>query len=477
MAKTSLSLFLILITVSLSGQRILTKKYTPAQCIHMMDEAAEALRSFQPGVYRYHTREDFNRYLDSVKATVQVPLTELELYRKLKPLVSRTGCLHTDLITAVNYKGFLNKFPNLLPLQVYCEGERAFVVKNYTTNNGIVAGDEIVAINGRSMPDVLRPLLAAIPSDGYNKTMKYLALYHMFPLWYRSIIEVAGTFTVTIKHNGIPSVHVLPGALKKNIEQDGFLRELHYAKQLEFNIAGNTGILTIHTFANSLIRKGDQHFKAFIDRTFEALNEKGVPDLIVDLRYNTGGSDANAAYFTRFFFDKPYRYWDRIEVTEKVAGKIRGLAGIWYRKPVKKDSTWLWQKGRRVRDFDFYEEQYPAPNAYKGNVYVLINGFCMSSCADVAGVLSYNRKAVFIGAETGGGFQGNNSGIMPGENLRPSKMVLTIPLQQYFTAVDAGMNFGRGTLPDYPVTMTIDELTSGIDKPMKVAMDLIRSRQ
>ncbi|MCD2424621.1 S41 family peptidase [Niabella pedocola] len=477
MAKTSLLLFLILMTSSLLGQQILTKKYTPEQCIRMIQEAADALRSFQPGVYRYHTREDFDRYLDSIKATVQAPLTELELYRKLKPLVSRIGCLHTDLVTAVNYKGLLNKTPNLLPLQVYGTGERAFVVKNYTTNNGIVAGDEIMAINGRPMPDVLRQLLAAIPSDGYNQTMKYLALYHMFPLWYRSIIEVADTFTVTIKHNGIPSVYVLPAAQKKNIEQDGFLRELHYPRQLEFNITGNTGVLTIHTFANSLIRKGDQNFKVFIDRAFAALNAKGIPDLIVDLRYNTGGSDANAAYFTRFFFDKPYRYWYRIEVTEKVAGKIRGLAGIWYRKPVKKDSTWLWQKGKRVRDFDFYEQQYPSENAYKGNVYVLINGFCMSSCADVASVLSYNRKAVFVGTETGGGFQGNNSGIMPGINLRPSKMVLTVPLQQYFTAVDPEMNVGKGTLPDLPVIMTIDELARGIDKPMEAAMDLIRSRQ
>jgi hypothetical protein len=37
----------------------------------------------------------------------------------------------------------------------------------------------------------------------------------------------------------------------------------------------------------------------------------------------------------------------------------------------------------------------------------------MSLCADVAAILSFNKKAICIGQQTGGGYQGNNSGLMP----------------------------------------------------------------
>lgn len=473
MTKAVLSLSLAFVSHVLFAQKALNKKYSPDRCISIIDRAARELESSQPGVYRYHSSLAFKQYLDSIKSTVKMPMTELELYRKLKPLVARIGCLHTDLTTAGNYKGWLDKSPNLLPLQVYCEGNRAFVVKNYGNNKAIAPQDEILSINGHKIQEVIKTLLAAIPSDGYNQTMKYLALYHMFPTWYRSIIEVTDTFSVRMKHDSDEVTYVIPAVRKRDIVSDGFLTEFRHRKQLEFEVTDNIGFLTIHTFANSAIKRGNQYFKEFIDKTFEELNTRGVPNLVIDLRYNTGGSDVNAAYFSSFFFDTPYRYWDRIEVTEKIAKQIKGLASIWYRKPVQRDTSWLWQKGKRVKDFDFFEVQQPSANPYKGKVYILINGFCMSSCADVAGVLSYNKKAVFIGTETGGGYQGNNSGIMPGVNLRPTKMVLTVPLQEYFTAVDPKINFGQGTMPDYPAKTGIDEIVKGVDKPMEIAIELI----
>jgi hypothetical protein len=465
---------LILSAPLASAQEALSRKFSAEQCIHVIDDAAEALTSYHPGLYRYHPEQYFNRRVDSIKASVKAPLTELELYRKLKPLVSGIGCLHTELVTALNYKGYLDDRPNLLPFRLYFDGDRAFVIKNYSGNKAILPGDELISINGRSVPAMLAMLLPAIPSDGYNLTMKYRSLYHSFPTWYRSIIEVTDTFSIAVAGNGGHAGYKISAAKKSAIEEDGFLREIRYPRQLTFKIENNTGFLSVHTFANSAIKKGGQQFRAFIDNAFREMNAKGIPNLIIDLRYNTGGSDANAAYLCSYFFDRPYRYWSRIEVTDKIAHKIRGLASLWYRKPVYRDSMWLWQKAKRVNDFDFYEEQQPAPSHYTGKTYILINGFCMSSCADLAAVLSYNKKAVFIGEETGGGFQGNNSGIMPGVNLKPTKMVLTVPLQEYFTAVDPAANAGSGTVPDYPVKMTLNDVLQNTDKPMEAALELVR---
>lgn len=67
----------------------------------------------------------------------------------------------------------------------------------------------------------------------------------------------------------------------------------------------------------------------------------------------------------------------------------------------------------------------------------------MSSCADVAAILSYNKKAIFIGQETGGGYQGNNSGMIPDSKMQPFNFTLSVPLQKYFNYVDTSKNIGR----------------------------------
>jgi hypothetical protein len=126
---------------------------------------------------------------------------------------------------------------------------------------------------------------------------------------------------------------------------------------LEFRIENNIGFLTIHSFAQTEIKKAKQNFKEFIDRAFTEMKINKIQSLVVDLRDNTGGSDPYAAYFTSYFFDKPFRYWDRIEVTDAIAREIKGITlKLFYRKPIQKDSVWLWQRAKHVRDFDFLIE-------------------------------------------------------------------------------------------------------------------------
>ena len=440
-----------------------------------VDEMTKELSIKHPGFYRYNSKDDFNKYIDSIKSTIKDSLTELESFLKLKPIITKIHCLHSGISLPKEYKDYLNQQPNLFPFQVYFNDNKAYVVKNYSATTSILAGDEILSINGQSIDKITAQLLSLIPSDGYNLTMKYRTLYLQFPSWYRSI-DLSENFATVIKQNNIEKTYQIKGAKFNDIVQDGFLREPARTKQLEFKIENNIGFLTIHSFAQTDIKKTKQDFKEFIDQTFTEIKTNKIQNLIVDLRDNTGGSDPYAAYFTSYFFDKPFRYWDRIEVTDAIAKEIKGVVlKLYYRKPIQKDNVWLWQKAKRVRDFDFYEEQKPAQNNFSGKTYVLINGFCMSSCADVAAILSFNKKATFIGQETGGGYQGNTSGMIPDSKVQPFDFTLTVPLQKYFNSVDTLKNIGRGTMPDHAVNMTINEILKGEDKELQTTLDLIKS--
>lgn len=440
-----------------------------------IDEMTKELSIKHPGFYRYNSKGDFDKYIDSIKSTIKDSLTELESFLKFKPIITKIHCLHSGISLPKEYKDYLNQQPNLFPFQVYFNDNKAYVVKNYSATTSILAGDEIISINGQSIDKITAQLLSLIPSDGYNLTMKYRTLYLQFPSWYRSI-DLSENFTTIIKQNNIEKTYQIKGAKFNEIVQDGFLREPARTKQLEFKIENNIGFLTIHSFAQTDIKKAKQEFKEFIDQAFTEIKTNKIQNLVVDLRDNTGGSDPYAAYFTSYFFDKPFRYWDRIEVTEAIAKEIKGIAlKLYYRKPIQKDSVWLWQKAKHVHDFDFYEEQQPAQNNFSGKTYVLINGFCMSSCADVAAILSFNKKATFIGQETGGGYQGNTSGMIPNSKVQPFDFTLTVPLQKYFNSVDTLKNIGRGTMPDYAINMTINDILKGNDKELQKTIDLIKS--
>ncbi len=469
------TLFIVHISIAQTQTSDYAYQKFPADTVKTtIDAITKELSLKQPGFYRYTSKEDFNKYIDSVKFTIKDSLTELEAFLKLKPIITKIHCLHTGISLPQDYKDYLNLQPNLFPFQVYFSDNKVYVVKNLSNNKSILPGNEIISINGQNIDKIISQLLTLIPSDGYNLTMKYRALYYQFPSWYRNI-DLTENFTVAVKQNNIEKTYQVKGAKYNDVATDGFLKEPVRTKQLEFKVENNIGFLTIHSFAQTDIKKCNQDFKGFIDNAFAQIKTNNIQNLVVDLRDNTGGSDPFAEYFTTYFFDKHFRYWDRIEVTESIANEIKGLGlKLFYRKPIQQDSVWVWQKARHVHDFDYYEEQKPAKNNFNGNTYILINGFCMSSCADVAAVLSYNKKATFIGQETGGGYQGNNSGMMPETKLQPFNFNVTVPLHEYFNYVDISKNVGRGTMPDYAINLTIDDILKGEDKELNYTVDLIK---
>lgn len=294
--------------------------YTVDTVKGLFRDVVRELHRAHPGFYRYRDSASMHHDIENILSGIDTPMTEINVYRRLKPVFSSIGCLHTDLSLSPSTLAYLNQFPNLLPLQLYFTGGKAFIIKNYSDSSNVQPGDELLSINGQPVDSILKVLLPAIPSDGYNLTMKYLTLYHQFPLWYRSMISADTHFDITVERNGQMYSSRLAGLSYPALSADGYMREPKHARQLSFHIAGGTGFLTIRSFAVTDIRKNGQRFRSFIDSVFHELKEKQVKHLILDIRYNTGGTDPNAVYLARHFFNKPFRYWDKITVTPGIAG-------------------------------------------------------------------------------------------------------------------------------------------------------------
>ena len=107
-------------------------------------------------------------------------------------------------------------------------------------------------------------------------------------------------------------------------------------------------------------------------------------------------------------------------------------------------------------------------------MYFLIDGWTFSTAADVATVTHHHGLATFIGEEVGGGYDGNTSGSSMRLDLPNSGFRVNVPQWMYTTA-NVGHAFpGRGVPPDHRVRPTVEDVLSGRDAELELALTMIR---
>jgi C-terminal processing protease CtpA/Prc len=120
-------------------------------------------------------------------------------------------------------------------------------------------------------------------------------------------------------------------------------------------------------------------------------------------------------------------------------------------------------------------EQKPAERPFTGELLVLTDGRTFSTSADVTATLHNMKRATFVGEETGGGYEGNTSGLNALVVLPNSRLQLKIMMFDYYNAVKPALR-GRGTIPDHPVPLRVEDLLAGVDTQMQRAEALARSK-
>ena len=116
--------------------------------------------------------------------------------------------------------------------------------------------------------------------------------------------------------------------------------------------------------------------------------------------------------------------------------------------------------------------QRPGKYPFLGKVFVLIEGGTFSTAADFCAVTHHLKRATFVGEETGGGYYGNNSGMMPTLTLPNSKVGIRLPMYAYWNAVPGYDGKRRGTIPDHVVELKTADVLRGVDTQLESALKL-----
>ncbi len=465
------------------------KKFTVHQLQSDLNLLKLALEKTHPGLYTYNTKEQFEHRFDSIYKSIDKERTELQFFSPVSSLLASIGCGHTVGFLSKDYKKEIGeKTCRYFPFKVKVLGNRIYIFDNQSTDTTVAPGWEILELNGKSGVDVLNQIMPFIGSDGYNLSLKPHEVANKFMFDYAEFIEQPLWFRIKLKapNDELVRFVTLPALSLDEMKRIRERRQRRVetpspkTRPLQFQVTDEkVAILTISSFDKDDLAHCKQHFHRFIRHAFNSIKQTGVTDLIIDLRNNGGGDDNNGWFLYSFLTDSSFRYYDRVEVADNeklsfLRHTNKPMLFWFFRRLVHKNEgasgRYLWKHGRYTRIHK------PSANNFSGPVFILINGGCFSATTEFAAIAEHNKRAYFVGEETGGAYQGDNSGLEMILTLPNTHIRIRIPMMKYVSAVDNEHARGRGIMPIYKIMPTIEDLIQGKDPEKEFTLDLIQRK-
>lgn len=203
---------------------------------------------------------------------------------------------------------------------------------------------------------------------------------------------------------------------------------------------------------------------AFIEAVFQAARDHHAANLILDLRFNSGGSHQAVRTIIDHLTSRPYRLYSRIGA--RISEHLLRDTPQWYLRPFKGSYLSFSKRARRPRRVE---------NPFEGSVYVLTSPSTFSAAADLAAVLKDYGLATLIGEETGGLRQ--SFGEARGDRLPNSGLGFSVSCKVFCAPVPRPDDAKRGTVPD--IVLTEERLRPFIeygDPEVVYVLDLIEKR-
>ena len=405
----------------------------------------DSLESLHAGLYRYKSKKQIDKLFEQCSARLDTPMTLLSFYALTRYVISNIEDEHTSAFLPPDINRNLIARAKLFPLMLRFIGHQAFITCD---TKGLVGGTEITTIDQEPADRLRKELFNFISSDGSTESGKYAEMNEgdsPFLYLYYLVHGEKPFFNIGFTGPEGKKGHIqLPAEVFQNVGCHVVPVKITQYLSLTFQ-SGGLATMTIKSFLNEKLQQTGENLADFLQRAFAELAKKQVRKLIIDVRDNGGGQDDNGALLISYLTDKAFSYYASIQTTRKKFGE---------------------------KDHDQLAMQQPHENNFKGRVYVLMNGKCVSGASDFCGIAAKLPHIKLIGEETGGGYYGNTSGARKTLILPHTGIKVNIPLWEYFNAVKPSKYKDRGVIPDYPVVPTIKDIINHKDVQMDFALQL-----
>ncbi len=461
------------------ASELVAKTFKSSQLLVDFRIARQALEEGHSGLYRYTSKAELDRILDRTERSLTRPMSVLEFYQVLTPVVAAVKCGHTDVSLPKDcWKTFIAQV-GVLPLQVRILDGKPYVYRDLSGTPASLVGKEIRAINGIAASHIVEKLLAAASGDGDIQTVRLRRISGwQFSIKLSTLLGLFGPYEVTywkpiekrelrVRLPGAPLTE-LQEAERVQFPQDHDARK---AAELQFLDAGAIAIIKIRGFMEFVDTKRTQRLADFFQGSFDAMHKRGTKALILDVRNNGGGVDELGKLLLSYLLDKPFKYYDELVINAREFG-FRQYTEL---PKIPEHAVERRPNGKyRARTHPNLGIQQPRKPTFAGKVLVLMNGHSVSTTAEFLSLAHHHHRAEFIGEEAGGAYQGNTSGVVAAVTLPNTKLIVYVPLVAYYLAVDGNKPAAHGVLPDHPVRYHVKELLECTDKELALALELAR---
>jgi len=402
------------------------KIYTPKEYKNDLDQLGKRLMEVHPKTFKFISKEAFWAIIEEKKGLITANTTYSEFRWHCSEIIASINCSHTSMGDFYPENEML-PVSLRFPVQTRWVNNQLFVIDPLNNTNNVRIKDEIISINGIAVSKLISDIYKHIPSQGYIETTKK----HFFNSWSTGLIPFALNFPATykIKVSGKENTIILnkAKAFKDPLNDESIKR---CANNLCFKIVDEdkNAVLTISSF-NYYPWNNLTVFEGFIDASFKDMAEKGVENLIIDLRFNGGGSQESSIHLLKYLVNKPFVY-----STSRTGN------------------------------------QEPFSNSFKGQVYYLIDGEGNSTTGHFMSFVKELNLGIIIGEELG-----SNQFCSAGQTicrLENTKLVYYVANSTNETMVTS-LPDEIGILPDHYVTQSIDDYLNHVDAVKEYTLKLV----
>jgi C-terminal processing protease CtpA/Prc len=416
-----------------------SKVYSKKEYQDDLDQLGQKLLAIHPHATEFITKEQFLKNIENQKALITDNTTYGQFTWYCNAIIASIGCSHTASSTMQNDYHEFSILPveKTFPLGVRWINNQLFVIDPTTHSDKLKVKDEILSVNGIETASLLADLFNHIPSQAGIKTSKAQSFNTYFAVLIPYELGLPDSFEIVVKGKS--------EAIKLNIANE-FATELYdpsvnaCSNELCLEILDRkTAVLTISSFN---YYEWDRYpvFKSFIDSSMKVINDKKMENLIIDVRYNGGGSQYASIYLLQHLMENAFTYYSKVES----AGKT---------------------------DISYGEEVIsPLENRFMGKVYFLIDGQGKSTTGHFMSLVKSHKLGTIIGEELG-----SNQFCTAGQTLfrlKNSKFVVSSANNTHISTATE-LPIAKGILPDIYVTQSIDDYLKRTDTVRNYALNLI----
>ena len=427
------------------------------EAIADLDELMDAFEDAFPGLYDYTSKEEFDAFLARKKTTIgeTIPIGDFEVI--VHSVISKVCDSHTSIISESKIKGVTMPTSVLLgwfndTLQVWRAVPK---YKEYL-------GKKVVSVNGIPA-DSLKTLLLEFDeaSDGYVQSYGDYMLTFGMDFYYCGLTAKDYNITVTFADGETKRFEQMTRKDPSREPKWSKYMQRHYHRDEKAlfqykKLSDSVANLDLRTF------ELDEMQEDSVRMIFAQIVADSIPNLIIDLRDNYGGSREVMETIYSYIAQKPfctslYRFVNKRGCFKCFGGSC----------PVDDEPMGVFAEYEPLPNGEGFvknEPEWVEPDSlvnYKGRLYVLTNEASFSASTSFAGYVKKQNRGVLVGRETGSAYHQMKAEHFTQYMMPGSGITVQIPMIKIVadTVVNERFPFGRGVLPDYPVNFTPEELS------------------